>query len=77
MTRSTGHAKRLARDTLAQALRFGDTNYSKEELVAEMGATVPSLEPTEPGGFARSLTGIMVGLARDPDLSVRQEAIRA
>jgi antirestriction protein ArdC len=36
LTHSTGHSKRLARDTLSQALRFGDTNYSREELVAEM-----------------------------------------
>jgi antirestriction protein ArdC len=35
---STGAIHRLNRPTLNQALRFGDTNYSKEELVAEMGA---------------------------------------
>jgi antirestriction protein ArdC len=38
LTHSTGHAARLNRPTLKDALRFGDTNYSKEELVAEMGA---------------------------------------
>jgi antirestriction protein ArdC len=36
---STGHKERLNRDTLTDAVFFGDTNYSKEELVAEMGAT--------------------------------------
>jgi antirestriction protein ArdC len=34
LTHSTGHSKRLARDTLSQAVRFGDTSYAKEELVA-------------------------------------------
>ena len=38
LTHSTGHAARLNRATLVDAVRFGDTNYSKEELVAEMGA---------------------------------------
>ena len=38
LTHSTGAPHRLNRPTLNQALKFGDTNYSKEELVAEMGA---------------------------------------
>ena len=32
LTHATGHAGRLNRATLVDALRFGDTNYSKEEL---------------------------------------------
>jgi antirestriction protein ArdC len=47
LTHSTGHVKRLNRETLKDALHFGDTNYSKEELVAEMGAA-----------FLAGLTGI-------------------
>ncbi len=47
LTHSTGHGKRLNRETLTQALHFGSTNYSKEELVAEMGAA-----------FLAGLTGI-------------------
>jgi antirestriction protein ArdC len=39
LTHSTGAAHRLNRLTLTQAVKFGDTNYSKEELVAEMGAS--------------------------------------
>ena len=35
---STGHKNRLNRPTLADACMFGDTNYSKEELVAEFTA---------------------------------------
>lgn len=38
LTHSTGHESRLARPTLTELCPFGSTNYSKEELVAEMGA---------------------------------------
>ena len=38
LTHSTGHTSRLDRATLRDLLAFGDTNYSKEELCAEMGA---------------------------------------
>ena len=40
MTHATGHFSRLNRPTLANLCAFGDTNYSKEELVAEMGAAM-------------------------------------
>jgi antirestriction protein ArdC len=39
MVHATGHVSRLDRQTLVEAGKFGDENYSKEELVAEMGAT--------------------------------------
>ncbi len=38
LSHATGHQKRLARPTLMDLCPFGSTNYSKEELVAEMGA---------------------------------------
>jgi len=38
MTHSTGHKTRLNRPGITDICRFGETNYSKEELVAEMGA---------------------------------------
>jgi antirestriction protein ArdC len=38
LTHSTGHLTRLNRSTLTDFERFGDQNYSREELVAEMGA---------------------------------------
>jgi antirestriction protein ArdC len=38
LTHSTGHPKRMNRSTLTDFERFGDHNYSREELVAEMGA---------------------------------------
>lgn len=42
LTHSTGHASRLARPTLLESHSFGDESYSKEELVAEMGAAMLS-----------------------------------
>lgn len=38
LTHSTGHAKRLSRPEVTGLHFFGDANYSKEELTAEMGA---------------------------------------
>lgn len=38
LTHSTGHVSRLARDGVTEGHRFGDADYSKEELVAELGA---------------------------------------
>lgn len=35
---STGHAKRLGRESIVEATPFGSPMYSREELVAEMGA---------------------------------------
>jgi antirestriction protein ArdC len=35
---STGHQKRLARESVVEATPFGSATYSREELVAEMGA---------------------------------------
>jgi antirestriction protein ArdC len=38
LAHSTGHPARLNRSSLTDFERFGDHNYSREELVAEMGA---------------------------------------
>lgn len=40
MTHSTGHASRLNREGITERHYFGDELYSKEELVAEMGAAM-------------------------------------
>lgn len=40
LTHSTGHKSRLNRDGFYESHSFGDENYSKEELVAEMGAAM-------------------------------------
>jgi antirestriction protein ArdC len=42
LTHSTGHASRLARKDLLESHSFGDASYSREELVAEMGAAMLS-----------------------------------
>jgi antirestriction protein ArdC len=39
MTHSTGHASRLNREGVTGQVNFGSQTYSKEELVAEMGAS--------------------------------------
>ena len=38
MTHSTGHQTRLGREGITEGNTFGDESYSKEELIAEMGA---------------------------------------
>jgi len=39
LTHATGHSSRLNRKTLTEYDGFGGQNYSREELVAEMGAS--------------------------------------
>lgn len=39
ITHSTGHLSRLAREGITETHYFGDETYSKEELIAEMGAS--------------------------------------
>lgn len=39
VTDSTGHASRLNRDGITKPNAFGSSDYSKEELIAEMGAS--------------------------------------
>lgn len=38
ITHSTGHSSRLDRKTITEKTKFGSEDYSKEELVAELGA---------------------------------------
>lgn len=40
MTHSTGHKSRLAREGITAGHAFADESYSKEELIAEMGAAM-------------------------------------
>ena len=39
LTHSTGHASRLNRASVVKTAHFGSSEYSKEELIAEMGAS--------------------------------------
>lgn len=45
--------------------------------IAEMGPTVRAVDVGEKGGFTRSLEPLIAKLSRDPELGVRQEALRA
>jgi len=40
LTHSTGHTKRVGRDGIEKLNTFGSDSYSKEELIAEMGAAM-------------------------------------
>ena len=42
MVHSTGHQERLNREGVTGVISFGSQTYSKEELVAEMGASMLS-----------------------------------
>jgi len=44
MTHATGHEKRLNREGITQPAKFGSERYSKEELIAELGAAFLSNE---------------------------------
>lgn len=44
MTHATGHASRLDREGITNPVKFGSERYSKEELVAELGAAFLSNE---------------------------------
>jgi antirestriction protein ArdC len=40
LTHSTGHSSRVGRDGIMERHSFGDADYSREELIAEMGASM-------------------------------------
>src|SRR5260370_28478742 len=40
LTHSTGHASRVGREGIEQLNTFGSESYSREELIAEMGAAM-------------------------------------
>ncbi len=44
MTHATGHGSRLDREGIIQPVKFGSKRYSKEELIAELGAAFLSNE---------------------------------
>jgi antirestriction protein ArdC len=74
LTHSTGAVHRLNRPTLNQALKFGDTNYSKEELVAEMGSSFLSghtgIEQVTLHNSAAYLNSWIRALKGDPKLVI-------
>ena len=74
LTHSTGHPSRLARDGIMQHNPFGSEDYSKEELVAEMGAAmlcgVAGIESQTLGNSAAYLQSWVSRLRSDSRLVV-------
>lgn len=75
LTHSTGHASRVGRSGVVDAVRFGSPNYSKEELVAEMGAAflcgVAGIENRTIDTSAAYIHGWLKRLSNDPRLVVQ------
>jgi antirestriction protein ArdC len=78
MTHSTGHEKRLNRPTLTDLCPFGSTNYSLEELVAEMGAAflcgLTGVENNTIDNSAAYLKGWLGKLKNDTKLLIQAAA---
>lgn len=79
LTHATGHASRLHRKEIADTvIRFGSTDYSKEELVAEMGAAFLAGQAgiSEPliENSAAYIDGWLSRLRKDPKLVVHAAA---
>jgi len=74
LTHRTGPVQRINRPTLNQAEKFGDTNYSKEEIVAEMGASFlaghTGIEQVTLGNNAAYLAGWIKALKGDAKLVI-------
>lgn len=74
LVHSTGHAKRLGRDGIESLNNFGSESYSKEELVAEVGAAmlcgVAGIERETIADSASYLQSWIKALKGDPKLIV-------
>ena len=72
---STGHEKRLARESILEAAPFGSATYSVEELVAEMGAAYlcaeSGISPAVIENQAAYLAGWLNKLRHDRGLVIR------
>jgi antirestriction protein ArdC len=75
MTHSTGHATRLNRPTLTDLCPFGSTNYSLEELCAEMGAAylcgIAGIANRTMDNSAAYIHGWLAKLKQDPKVLVQ------
>jgi len=78
LTHSTGHESRLNRKGITDPVRFGSHSYSKEELVAEMGAAFLSghcgIEDRILDNSAAYINGWLGRLKNDPKLVVMAAA---
>jgi antirestriction protein ArdC len=74
LTHSTGHAKRLGREGIEKLQPFGSEDYSKEELVAEMGSAMlcgaAGIEQATIGNSAAYLRGWINRLKADSRLVI-------
>jgi len=53
------------------------TRIAIAALICEMGPTVRALSPADTGGFTRALEPLIAKLCKDPDVGVREQALRA
>jgi antirestriction protein ArdC len=78
LSHATGHAKRLGRKGVVETSYFGSHEYSKEELVAEMGAAFLcghcGIEATTLENSAAYLAGWLKALKNDKTLLVHAAA---
>ena len=74
LAHATGHPRRLDRPTLAERCPFGSSNYSREELVAELGAAFccgqAGIAPAILDASAAYVRGWLRALGDDPRLVV-------
>ena len=78
MTHSTGHVNRLKREGIYEPHSFGDAVYSKEELIAEMGAAFlcahASIAPVTLQNSASYIAGWLKQLRNDKKLVISAAA---
>jgi antirestriction protein ArdC len=78
LTHSTGHKSRLNRKGISDPVRFGSHSYSKEELIAEMGAAFLSghcgIDDRILDNSAAYINGWLGRLRNDPKLVVMAAA---
>jgi antirestriction protein ArdC len=79
LVHSTGHPKRLNRQDFMKHDFFGDENYSKEELVAEFGASflcaIAGIENVTINNSATYIKGWMEALKNDVTLAVKAASL--
>ena len=75
LTHSTGHESRLNRDSITDPVRFGSHTYSREELIAEMGAAFLNghcgIDASTLDNSAAYIHGWLKRLKNDPKLVVQ------
>jgi len=74
LTHATGHKNRLNRPGITERIQFGSENYSKEELVAEMGSAmlcgIAGIENSTIDNSAAYIDGWRKKISEDPKLVI-------